>query len=98
MDWDKEGRIRLEAFFREKWYVLGDNQEEWNKYLEEHGVTVMNVSNAAELYNSPNASMSVCIRNPEIMESLVAPEDFDDIWYLVPKDFAERVLALGGLP
>lgn len=87
---------KLEELFKNKYEQLqpfrpaGDNGEFWVSYCDKHNILLMHSEWVADFFNNERKN-KICISNPE--------EGHDACcWILVPKDFAEKVLVLNGLP
>lgn len=62
--------------------------EHWIDYCDEHGVVILHPEWLRETINE-GIGDRICIHSPE---------DSGIVWLLVPREFAEKSLALGGLP
>lgn len=82
---------KLEELFRERYETLQEDPEAWVDYCDEHKIVLMHPQWVRETFNEGHKNM-VCIFSPE--------DDYDagNLWLLVPKELAEKSLALGGLP
>lgn len=70
---------------------IANCEERWASYLVKYGIFVMGLEEVKKVWN--RRPYMICIENPA--EDV---GDGEEIWYLVPKKFAEQCLILGGLP
>lgn len=107
MEWTDHNIDRLRGLFLEKWKLLGEDDRALGHYLSKHGISVMGPRDVRASWNM--GRRSVCIENPtfETSDDLMALLESgvkdvadanilkEEVWYLVPEEFAEKALVLG---
>jgi hypothetical protein len=95
MDIDTE---KLELLFRERYRTLkvdgneGATYENWIIYCNKYEIFLLHPEWLKETLNEDGLKGRICVHTPE-------PDGLDPSpWLLVPREFAERALVLGGLP
>lgn len=63
--------------------------EHWIDYCDEHGVVILHPEWLRETINE-GIGDKICIHSPE--------DSGGPVWLLVPREFAEKCIAMGGLP
>ena len=84
---------KLEILVRERYSELqrqAEDDEFWINYCDKHEIILLHPEWVREEFNRGHENM-VCVFSPE--------EGYDyPLWLLVPKELAEKSLALNGLP
>ncbi len=92
---------KLEGLFKERYATLkvdgspDATYENWFDYCDKHKIIILHPEWLVETLNEEATRRMVCIHSPEKNGDMPGEPS---PWLLVSKKFAEKCLALGGLP
>lgn len=110
-EWPDHKIDRLRGIFLEKWKYLGEDDRAWGEYLSKHGIFVMGPRDVRASWNMGRRSVCIenptFETSGDLMDIVEAGANSpfgrgpygnilkQEVWYLVPEEFAEKILVLG---